>query len=399
MYSFGAFGMNITENEFHDNVMYGIDPHDDSDSLLVEGNYIHDNGNHGFICSKRCDNLIVRDNVSSNNATIGFMFHRDVRQSIFENNVAENNGDAGFALMDSHSNIVRGNTARGNLYGIRLSVGASDNLIESNVITGSTLYGLYLYKGTDLPTINDGRPTNNRYVDNEVTGNTTAIKAGDALSNTFEGNLFRDNGIQGAILMATEENVFRANDFGGSYLFAQGVTSDVVADTDVAEVQLGGPDAAFTFEDASGRVFDTRLGLATTVDAAGSHLTLTQAQDPGVIPVTALPLHVLPSGGDLQVQVDSWLSNSRSWTTIPGSAGSATYTVGGLLPGVRYVLSTDGARVATHTADASGVVSFEAEVGAEPQAFTLVSVRLLLRPSWSFGGGFEAPVPRPGVVR
>lgn len=402
MYSFGAYGMHIAGSELHDNVMYGIDPHDDSDSLLVEDNYIHDNGNHGFICSKRCDNLVVRNNVSSNNATIGFMFHRDVRDSILEGNTAENNGDAGFAIMDSHANTIRGNTARDNLYGIRLSVGASDNLIESNVVTGSTLYGFYLYMGTDPPTINDGRPVNNRFVSNEVTGNTTALKAGDALQNTFEANIFRDNGIQGAILAETEENVFRANDFGGSYLFAQGATSDIVADTDAAEVQLGGADASFTFEDATGRVFDTPLGLATTVDAAGSHLSLTQAMDPGIVPVTALPLRVVPADGDLDVRIDGWLQSSRAWTTLPGSAGSATYTVGGLLPGVRYVLSMDGARVATHTADATGAVTFTADVAPDPQRFALVSIRRLLRPSWSFGGSrsaVEGPAPRPGVVR
>ncbi|MEK7153377.1 MAG: right-handed parallel beta-helix repeat-containing protein, partial [Patescibacteria group bacterium] len=57
MYTYGAYGMQITGNEVNNSVQYGIDPHDDSDYLTIENNNSHDNGTHGIICSQRCDHL------------------------------------------------------------------------------------------------------------------------------------------------------------------------------------------------------------------------------------------------------------------------------------------------------------------------------------------------------
>jgi len=39
-YSFGAQEMIFQNNEFHHNIQYGLDPHDDSNNFLVEGNNI-----------------------------------------------------------------------------------------------------------------------------------------------------------------------------------------------------------------------------------------------------------------------------------------------------------------------------------------------------------------------
>lgn len=75
MYSYGAYAMNIVNNEFYENVQYGIDPYDNSDWLVIEGNYSHHNGNHGIICSRYCDNLIIRNNRSSYNNDHGIMLH------------------------------------------------------------------------------------------------------------------------------------------------------------------------------------------------------------------------------------------------------------------------------------------------------------------------------------
>ena len=66
-YSFGAEGMVWRNNEFYNNIEYGLDPHDDSDNLLIEGNNAHHNGNNGIICSKRCNNLTIRNNIANFN--------------------------------------------------------------------------------------------------------------------------------------------------------------------------------------------------------------------------------------------------------------------------------------------------------------------------------------------
>ncbi|MDP2310822.1 MAG: right-handed parallel beta-helix repeat-containing protein [Pseudomonadota bacterium] len=375
MYSYGAYGMNITGNEVYENVMYGIDPHDDSDGLVVEDNYIHHNGNHGFICSKRCDGLTVRDNVSSFNAETGYMLHRGVENTIVEGNLAENNGDAGFAIMDSHDNILRGNTARGNLYGVRLSVGASDNVIQDNQLSANTMYGIYTYQGTDAPTINDGRPARNLFSNNDVSrsGN-VGVRAGDAEENTFVGNTFAESGAYAVFLDDATSNVFQGNDLGGSYMLAQGISTNGVADTDFSDVMIGDTTASMTFTDSFGRVFQNNAGLATTVDVERSVLTLTHADHVGVVGVNALDFAVMPDAGSVRVTVLSWAKASRSFSTSAGSASNASFTLGGLEPGVRHGIWVDGVQVESVTADEFGDVQFDHEV-SEAHTFAVMSKR------------------------
>ena len=194
-YTYGAFGMKWLGNEFFNNVSYGLDPHDDSDSLLIEGNNSHDNGNHGIICSQRCDNLTIRNNVSERNRGHGIMLHRSVTNSVVENNTAAGNTDTGIVLFESFDNRVVGNRVTGNLRGIRLSVGSANNLIEGNTIARNSSYGIYLYKGSDTPAVSaDGRPKFNRFVANQIRDNGSyAVKASDSDDNVFDGNVFSGN--------------------------------------------------------------------------------------------------------------------------------------------------------------------------------------------------------------
>ncbi len=193
-YTYGAFGMKWVNNEFDNNVSYGLDPHDDSDSLLIENNRSHDNGNHGIICSQRCDNLTIRGNVSERNKGHGIMIHRSVTNSVVENNTAARNTDTGIVVFESFDNRIVNNTMTGNLRGIRLSVGSANNLIEGNTIAGNSSYGIYLYKGSDAPVVNDGRPKFNRFVRNQIRDNGSyAVRASDSDDNVFDGNVFSGN--------------------------------------------------------------------------------------------------------------------------------------------------------------------------------------------------------------
>src|SRR3989344_5151016 len=158
VYTFGAYGGQWLNNEVDNNVQYGLDPHDDSDDLVIEGNNVHHNGNHGIICSQRCDHIMIRNNNSSNNLGNGIMLHRNTNDSLVEFNTVNDNGDSGIAIFDSHRNTVRDNMALRNKNGIRLSVGSSYNLVENNDFGYNNRYGVYLYKGSDAPTIGDGHP-------------------------------------------------------------------------------------------------------------------------------------------------------------------------------------------------------------------------------------------------
>ncbi|MBW3574273.1 MAG: right-handed parallel beta-helix repeat-containing protein [Actinobacteria bacterium] len=194
IYTYGAYGMRFVNNDIHNNVAYGLDPHDDSDNLLIEGNRTFDNGNHGIICSQRCDNLIIRNNVSERNTGHGIMIHRGVTNSLLEGNTANGNSDTGIVAFESFNNRIVNNTMNGNLRGLRLSVGAANNLFQGNTIAGNRAYGIYLYKGSDVPVSGNGHPKLNRFVGNQVRDNgSNAVFAEEADDNVFDGNTFLGN--------------------------------------------------------------------------------------------------------------------------------------------------------------------------------------------------------------
>jgi len=161
MYSYGAYGMHIVNNEFYENVQYGLDPHDDSDSLVIEGNNVHHNGRHGIICSKRCDNLLIRYNRSSYNAGHGIVLHQSVVDSIVAGNEVVGNLEAGIALFESHNNIVRDNVVDGNKWGIRLRAGSRNNVVENNRVYNQELHGIYFYSGNEYNTVSGNQLSNN----------------------------------------------------------------------------------------------------------------------------------------------------------------------------------------------------------------------------------------------
>lgn len=217
-YSFGANGINITDNEVSYNAKYGIDPHDDSDYLLIARNAVHDNGNHGIICSKRCNNLDIRDNEVYKNKRHGIMLHREVVDSVIENNHVYDNQEEGIVLLESHRNTIRGNIVENNNNGIRLSTGSHDNTIEGNISRNNTYNALYLYAGDTTPETTDGRPRNNVFLHNIVSNNGRAIKVRDADNNVFTQNAFAGNAddleLNNSTSIDITRNLYASADFG-----------------------------------------------------------------------------------------------------------------------------------------------------------------------------------------
>ncbi len=194
VYTFGAYGMTIDNNEFNNNVKYGLDPHDDSDYLTIANNRSHNNGDHGIICSQRCDHLLIIGNQSYNNVGHGIMIHRSVDYSTIEDNVVSNNSDSGIALFESNNNIIRNNTIVGNKNGIRLSVGSSFNIFDTNTIQATIGNSIYTYKGSDLPTRGDGINRGNTWTHNVVNGTKIyVLKLGATNGDRFDTNDFRNN--------------------------------------------------------------------------------------------------------------------------------------------------------------------------------------------------------------
>lgn len=124
VYTFEAVDMRLIGNEFSNNMVYGFDPHDQSNRFLVQFNVAFGNGRHGFIFSRGCRDNIMRFNLSYGNDWHGFVlddgkvaddgtmrhaFAVPSDDNTIEYNVAWSNGEVGIALEGGSRNTIRGN--------------------------------------------------------------------------------------------------------------------------------------------------------------------------------------------------------------------------------------------------------------------------------------------------
>ncbi|HEX5796856.1 MAG TPA: right-handed parallel beta-helix repeat-containing protein [Candidatus Saccharimonadales bacterium] len=143
-YTFGVSGMMWRGNTFVHNDVYGLDPHDDSNSATVVNNKFLENGKHGFIVSKRCNFNVIRNNISSGNKLHGFMLHQDSVHNLIENNIAERNTD-NFVIYASSFNAIRDNKsydASGSH--VRINESSKQNYVINNEFHGGNK-GVYIY--------------------------------------------------------------------------------------------------------------------------------------------------------------------------------------------------------------------------------------------------------------
>jgi len=196
IYTFGATGVVIKNNDVFDNVEYGIDPHDDSNNLIIANNRTHNNGNHGIILSKRCFNNEIYANISYDNKLHGIMLDRQSNNNFVQGNTVYGNVD-GIALYDSNYNLISGNDIDSNKQGMRLNENSSFNFIEKNKITSSSSSGIHLYGGA----------SGNLAVENKISGNTLGVSIQNATGNSLYASLEpSDNAKDGHITVDKNAN-------------------------------------------------------------------------------------------------------------------------------------------------------------------------------------------------
>lgn len=374
MYSFGLEGGQWTGNEVDHNVGYGFDPHDDSDDLTIENNDVHDNGFHGIIASKRCDHVVIRNNKSHNNKEAGIMLHRSSNDGVIEGNQSYDNADAGIALFAVWRTTVRNNTLTGNKYGIRLSMGSADSVVDANEMGASSKYGIYFYRGSDTPEPNDdGRPKRNAFTNNDVhDAASDGIKMADGDANTFTGNSF--TAVGGAMEFITSTAVRLDNNaippattvkIKGSPSVASLVT---FYHQPLIKVALPDADGKAQFRDADNAVFDPDEAVYTSLSATSSLLTLTQSNTGGSSTVRTRDLQAVPASGTVRVLPTTWNTGgdrSKAWKVRSSSSStSVSFRVGDLAPGASYDVFRGSSRIATLTADGAGRVSFASAPGS-----------------------------------
>jgi parallel beta-helix repeat protein len=358
-YTFGAYGMRIRRNEFDHNVIYGLDPHDDSDALIVEDNQFHDNGKHGFICSKRCDHLQVRRNVSKDNAVNGIMLHSQATDWVVEDNEVTGNGGGGIVLFESSRNVIRGNRMAGNKNGILLLSGSSDNVIEGNEDRGSASYSIYAYL-EDPPLEGDGHSSRNQVTGNVLAGGmTNPVKLDQADDNVFEGD--RVMGFpKGLLVTNAAGNRFVRNcvddGLGFTSMGSDATPSTFVVDEPAVKASLDDA-STLSAQDPDGALFDAGDGRATNVSPAGSTLDVTGPSPSGGAKITRLPVTVRPDGGDATARVVSWSAHEVDLAITASVAGQTfTVAVSSVPAGSRFQVSLGVGDARPHTLVTTGQV-------------------------------------------
>lgn len=371
VYTYGAQTMTFLDNEVYDNILYGIDPHDDSDHLLIDSNYVHHNGAHGIICSQRCNDLTITKNKSSNNGGNGIMLHRNTNHSLVDGNELYNNVDSGIAIFDSHNNQISGNTTKFNKRGIRLSVGSSNNMIENNDFSENATHGIYFYKGSDIPTSGDGRPKLNTLRRNTVNANVNrGLSLRQADSNVFEDNDFAGNGSYVVYIEDSDANTFEGNTTLGNtlnYYFSKLDSLNTIKDSDSFALKIGDLTSTMNIIDSLNTIFINSKSLSTNTLPTHSSITLNKANaGSSVVSFSRLRFGATPSAENLLVRPVTWDTSSdfrKKWTAKNDSSGTITvsYAVGDLIAGSDYNIFVDGVLFSTLTANESGEISFDYE--------------------------------------
>lgn len=367
-YSYGALGIEITDNEVAFNESYGIDPHDDSDKLFIARNLVHDNGAHGIICSRRCDGLTIVDN-EIYNSDHGIMLHREVVNTLVANNYSHDNRSDGIALFESHNNKVSGNVIeRNQKAGVRVSLGSYGNVIEGNTVNNNLENGLYLYKGEDPPETTDGRPRDNVFRQNTVSGNGRLMKVRDADRIKFENNVFAGTSdIQ--IYDSTEIDITgNVDNLGPLQISSRGAVSgrsEVRLEADRNVETKFDEFGAVALTNPFGRIFKPEEnGSTTLIEPEGSKLVVSYPANDLTNSVSALPLFASTTAGAFTVSSPVASQAGVSWIAgVTVSGQPVQFRVVQLKANTRYRVFRDSVVVGEIVSNSSGELSFSDLLG------------------------------------
>ena len=182
-YSKNMGHMLIEGNKFHNNYLYGIDPHTGSNNMIIRNNIVYNNNASGIICSKDCHSLLIEGNevYNSSGAGRGISFSINTTNSIARNNLVYDNPRCVAFNRESNFNQVYNNTLINCKTGISVQ-GTSNNLIHDNKIINTS------------SAISIKNITNQIY-DNEISGSKNGIVFTSQIPSNFTDNLI-DNSWQ-----------------------------------------------------------------------------------------------------------------------------------------------------------------------------------------------------------
>ena len=228
-YSKSMGSMVIADNKFHDNYLYGIDPHTGSHDMSILRNTVYNNNASGIICSKHCYNLLIEGNRVYNNTGVGrgiafsinttnsvardnhvsdqlrcISFNRNSNFNEIYNNTVANCID-GFYLANTTNNIIHDNYVKNVTHAFVMK--DLNNTINKNTVDGAGNGVVFTYRDNSNQSLNtaiDPVPRDNMYYENVLkematdnsfsnTANLTLIKVIPAQSLTNLQNFDQEN--------------------------------------------------------------------------------------------------------------------------------------------------------------------------------------------------------------
>lgn len=235
-YSNNVGFLTIENSHFHDNVIYGLDPHTGTHDMVIRNNVVNNiTKGIGIICSFECYDILIENNVVYDVSSVGIMLSRNTTNSIIRNNVVYNSGEngGGISIDDSSYNLAYNNTLSQGRFGIKVSKNSDNNLVHSNSIADYSSYGICMMDGSSNNKVRDNTIKNSgeygicvmrQASGNEVSYNAISgsgyygvyVKDGNAVDNVFKSNKITETGQDGVRIFNNTESTFISNKVTGS---------------------------------------------------------------------------------------------------------------------------------------------------------------------------------------
>ncbi|HUR41954.1 MAG TPA: mannuronan 5-epimerase AlgG [Verrucomicrobiae bacterium] len=143
-YCYEADDVVVLNNTYRESIIYGIDPHDRSNRLIIAHNTVADTKKkHGIIISRAVNDSWLLWNKSVRNKLSGMVIDRNSVRNIIAYNDLFENGTDGLTIYESPKNLVWNNRSNSNArHGIRMRNSVDVRLYGNNAVANG-LSGIY----------------------------------------------------------------------------------------------------------------------------------------------------------------------------------------------------------------------------------------------------------------
>lgn len=143
-YCYEADDIVVLNNTYRESIVYGIDPHDRSQRLIIAHNTIDGTKKkHGLIISRAVNDSWLLWNKVTQSALSGIVIDRNSVRNVIAYNDMIDNGADGLTIYESSHNLLWNNRASSNKrHGLRLR-NSVDTKIYGNIAVANQLSGIY----------------------------------------------------------------------------------------------------------------------------------------------------------------------------------------------------------------------------------------------------------------